>query len=60
MILHTDIKTVELNAQHWLIYRLVEVKDEAKEERVVSFKLKADRSQPTHKMNQLHHRILEP
>ncbi len=41
--------------QHQLIYRHIEVQDEAEEERVAAFQLKAHRSQPTHKVNQLHH-----
>lgn len=41
-------------------YRLIEVQDEAEEETVTAFKLKAHRGQSTHKVNQLHHRILKP
>ena len=45
---------------HQLIYRLVEVQGKAEEERVAAFKLKAHRGQLTHKVNQIHHWILEP
>ncbi|TNN72722.1 hypothetical protein EYF80_017006 [Liparis tanakae] len=37
-----------------------QVQDEAEEERVAAFKLEAQRGQLTHKVNQFHHRILEP
>lgn len=46
--------------QHWLIYRLIEVQNEAEEERVAPLQLEAHRSQVAHKLNQLHHRVLEP
>ena len=43
-----------------LIYRLIEVQDEAEEERVAALELKAHRGQSTHKVHQLHHWVLEP
>lgn len=52
--------TLWTETQHRFIHRLIEVQDEAEEERVASLQLEAHRSQVAHKMNQLHHRVLEP
>lgn len=40
-------------------YRLIKVQDEAQEQSVAAFQLQAHRRQPTHKVNQLYHRVLE-
>lgn len=44
----------------FFFYRFIEVQDEAEEERVASLQLEAHQSQVAHKLNQLHHRVLEP
>lgn len=47
------------NQEYSCSYRLIEVQDEAEEQSVAAFQLQAHRRQPTHKVNQLDHRVLE-
>lgn len=46
--------------KHRLTYRFIEVQHKVEEETVAPLKLEAHRRQSTHKVNELHHRVLEP